>query len=84
MEAGLEEKIRGTSLKMAKEAYSQLLKETERFINQNSLEMFGAGISGVGLPDYKLAELVLDFIYEQNCKEDLRILKERIKENERF
>lgn len=72
----MEEKFRHTSQKMAAEAYSGLLKDTEKFINQHSLESFGAGVSGVGLPDYKLAELVLDFIYEQNCKEDLRVLKE--------
>lgn len=77
----MEEKIRHTSQKMAVKAYKNLLRETETFINRNSLEMFGAGISGIGLPDYKLAELVLDFIYEQNCKEDLRVLKEMANEN---
>lgn len=77
----MEEKFRHTSQKIAVEAYKNLLRETETFINRNSLEMFGAGISGIGLPDYKLAELVLDFIYEQNCKEDLRVLKEMANEN---
>lgn len=74
----MEEKFRHTSQKMAAEAYQNLLKETEIFINRNSLEMFGAGLSGVGLPDYKLAEKVLDFIYMENAKQDLRIMKETI------
>lgn len=65
---------------MATESYRLLLEETRKFINSNSLEMFGAGVSGVGLPDYKLAEMVLDFIYEQNCKEDLRVIKEIVNE----
>ena len=78
----MEEKFRHTSQKMAAEVYKNLLRETETFINRNGLEMFGAGISGIGLPDYKLAELVLDFIYEQNCKEDLRVLKEITNEKE--
>ena len=72
----MEEKFRHTSQKMAAEAYQSLLKETEIFINRNSLEMFGAGLSGVGIPDYKLAEKVLDFIYMENAKEDLRVMKE--------
>lgn len=74
----MEEKFRHTSQKMAAEVYQNLLKETEIFINRNSLEMFGAGLSGVGLPDYKLAEKVLDFIYMENAKQDLRIMKETI------
>lgn len=76
----MEEKFRHTSQKIAAETYRQLLDETTHFINSHSLEMFGAGISGIGLPDYKLAEKVLDFIYEQNCKEDLRTIKEILDE----
>lgn len=75
-----EETYKHTSQKMAAEGYKLMLEETRKFINSNSLEMFGAGISGIGLPDYKLAEMVLDFIYEQNCKEDLRVIKEMVNE----
>lgn len=77
-----EETYRQTSQKMAAESYRLMLEDTRKFINSHSLEMFGAGISGIGLPDYKLAEMVLDFIYEQNCKEDLRVLKELVNEKE--
>lgn len=77
----MEEKFRHTSQKMAAELYKDLLKKTETFINKNSLEMFGAGLSGIGSPDYKLAEKVLDFIYMENAKEDLRVLKEMVDEN---
>lgn len=78
----MEDKVRHTSQKMAVDVYKKLLSDTEHFINSHSLEMFGAGISGIGLPDYVLAEKVLDFIYEQNCKEDLRVLKEMVNEEE--
>lgn len=80
----MEEKFRYTSQKIAAEAYKNLLRETETFINRNSLEMFGAGASGIGLPDYKLAEAVLDYIYELNCKEDLRVMKEIANEKDGF
>ena len=80
----MEEKFRHTSQKMAAEGYLHLLKETETFINRNSLESFGAGLSGIGLPDYELARRVLAFIYEQNCKEDLRVLEEMANEKNRF
>lgn len=76
----MEEKFRHTSQKMAAELYQNLLKETKVFINRNSLEMFGAGLSSIGLPDYKLAEKVLDFIYMENAKEDLRVMKEMVDE----
>lgn len=79
------EEFAKTSEQMAIEGYRHLLKETETFINRNSLESFGAGLSGIGLPDYELARRVLAFIYEQNCKEDLRIMEEKVNENqERF
>lgn len=80
----MEEKFRHTSQQMAIEGYRQMLRETETFINRNSLESFGAGLSGVGLPDYELARRVLAFIYEQNCKEDLRTIEEMANEKDGF
>lgn len=71
----MDETYRKTVQNTATEAFKEILDNLTGFIDHNGLNMFGAGISGVGVDSRELAKRVLKFIYEENARVDYEYLE---------